>query len=65
MIQCGVYRTYDVYRVARICTVFRNDVHIRVIQIHITNVTINHNTRYDIFVEFENLSRDKTYIPKI
>lgn len=66
MIQCKIYHTKYDKDVARICKAFRNDTYIRIIQIHITSTAPTYcDTYYHVFVEFENLSKDTTYIPKI
>lgn len=66
MIQCKAYHTTDDSQVTRICKTFRNDVNIRVIQIHIASTAPTHcDTYYHVFVEFENLSKDSTYIPEV
>lgn len=66
MIQCKAYHTRDDSQVTRICKTFRNDTLIRVIQIHISCAAPTHcDTYYHVFVEFENLSKDPTYIPEV
>lgn len=66
MIQCKVYHSRAYEYIARVCKVFRNDPLIRVIQIHICCAAPTHcDTYYHAFVEFENLSKDPTYIPEI
>ena len=66
MIQCKAYHTTDYSQVTRICKAFRNDTLIRVIQIHICCAAPSLcDTYYHVFVEFENLSKDPTYIPKV
>lgn len=66
MIQCKVYHTRNDSYVTHICKTFRNDVNIRVIQIHISCAApTNCDKYYHVFVEFENLSKDLTYIPEV
>lgn len=66
MIQCKAYHTTYDKQIVRICEAFRNDTNIRVIQIHITSSSPTRcDIFYHVFIEFENLSKDQTYIPKI
>ena len=66
MIQCKIYHTKYDSKVANICKTYRNDTNIRVIQIHICSTAPTFcDTYYHVFVEFENLSKDKDYIPEV
>lgn len=66
MIQCKAYHTLSDEEVTRICKIFRNDVFMRIIQIHICCSSPKcYETQYHVFVEFENLSQDTSYIPEI